>query len=210
MTDPTPIPFLNPKVSTPPPPAAVKHPNWFINFFEKVGHDIVDTFKWAPVVAKDTIAIIEATKELEPAFKAALTPIIKDVATIAAQASAAVAEKGVNPLQDIVTIQAIEQLIKDFGTFYPVLVSAFDDIKGIVKTPPAVVTPTEAETTSTPPEVSAPKVMEDVKANAAAPTPAPLFSPKTPIPVTGTANPNTGEVKVTEAETSETKEESKV
>jgi hypothetical protein len=139
MADPEKIPLLNSKGATPPPPAAVKHPNWFINFFENVGHVLGDVFKWGPTVAKDTITVIEDTKELEPAFKAALTPILEDVATIAGQASLSVAQKGLNPLQDIATIQALEKLVKDFGTFYPVLQNAINTIKGVIVPPPAVV-----------------------------------------------------------------------
>jgi hypothetical protein len=153
--DPQTIPQLNPSgaktIADVPHAAAIKHPNWFIHFSENIGHAIVDIFKWAPTVANKVIFVLEAESKLTPEFLSALKTFITDAAVVAGSAAGAVANKGVNPTLDVATFTAVEQLVKDFVVFYPVLQAAVGALEGHVPTSsalPGTVTAAEASATT--------------------------------------------------------------
>lgn len=128
------------------PAAAIKGPNHFVAFFKKIGHAILDIFKWAPSFAQDVVTVIEEEEELTPEFKAGLKTLISDSASLVALASTAVTEKGINPTQDLAVVKALEQLVKDFGNFAPVVQSAVAILEG--KGAPTTTTSSTTESTS--------------------------------------------------------------
>jgi hypothetical protein len=146
----------------PPAAPAVKKKNWFINLADNVGHVIEDVYKFAPHVASKVLFVIQAEEELTPEFVSALKLFLTDSVALVATGTEAVATRGTNPTLDVATFGALETLVKDFNTFYPILVAAIDALEG--------------KTTATPPATAAQLKTEQ----AAAGTAPPSLTPPTP------------------------------
>lgn len=112
------------------PATAIKAPNHFVAFFEKIGHAILDIFKWAPSFASKVVTVIQEEETLTPEFVAGLKTLIADSASLVALSATAVTEKGINPTQDLAVVTQLEQLVKDFGNFAPVVEQAVAVLEG--------------------------------------------------------------------------------
>lgn len=117
-------------MSTAPQP---HHENAFLHFFSVIGHDIEDIAKWAPSFGgkvKQIVERIEELKQLNPEFLKDLATIAESVAALAANAGVAVAQKGLNPVNDISTLKSIDDLIKNFEHFYPIVEEGIKILEG--------------------------------------------------------------------------------
>lgn len=176
-SNPQPIPHLNPsgtaKGSVPPPPKSMQHANAFLNFFKHVGHVIKDIVVWAPKVGAKTIAVIDEAEKLSPEFNAALKDLITKGALLVAASSSAVAERGTNPLQDAAVMTDLEAFIKSFEAFYPIVITAFNDLDGVAINTPAPTEPVVAPATAPATSELGEKVGEVIAASKPSFTPPP-------------------------------------